>query len=250
MWFRDSSSFPNTASRSASTSLPSRFTARPATNTESTLEVSAKVTIVAVRVEHRRRVDRFALQQHDVGLLAGRERPDLVLESARARPVDGRELEHVPVRERRRERHVRRVRERADPLGDERRPHLREHLAGNARDDVDAERRAHAAVEQPAGRRRAVAHQHLDVRRDRRRPTALGDQVELLVGRVGAVDVRRVGTEQPEVVHVLHVRARGCREPHADVHADADPEVARELPVVLRDLEVRVARRARRQSRA
>ncbi len=32
-----------------------------------------------------------------------------------------------------------------------------------------------------------------------------------------------------------------------DVHADADPEVARELPVVLRDLEVRVARRPGRE---
>ena len=45
-------------------------------------------------------------------------------------------------------------------------------------------------------------------------------------------------------LHVVHV---DVREPHADVHADADAEVARELPVVLRDLEVRVAGRARRE---
>ena len=40
------------------------------------------------------------------------------------------------------------------------------------------------------------------------RSARLRDQVELLVGRVGAVDVRRVGAHQPEVVHVLH---RGVR---------------------------------------
>ena len=86
-------------SRSASTSCPLRFTARPATKTESTFDVSAKTTIVADRVDHRRRVDRVDVQQDDVGLLARRERADPVLEYARARSVDRRELEHVPVRE-------------------------------------------------------------------------------------------------------------------------------------------------------
>ena len=48
MWFLDSSSLANTRSRLPSTSFPSRFTARPATYTESTFEVSEKTTIVPI----------------------------------------------------------------------------------------------------------------------------------------------------------------------------------------------------------
>ena len=247
---RDSSSFCTTDFMSTPTSCPSRLTALPATNTESTFDVSAKVTIVALRVEHRRGVDRVRLEQDDVGLLARRERADLVLEHDRPGAVDGRELEHVRVRELRRERDVRRVGELEDPVVGERRPHLREHLAGNARDDVDAQRGANAAGEHLPDRRRPVAHQHLDVRRDRRLAAGLGDPVELLVGEVGHVDVADVRPHQPEVVHVLHGLVVEGVEPHADVHADEDPELARERPVVLRDVEVHVAGLARRHARA
>ena len=178
--------------------------------------------------------------------LPGVSEPVRVVEAAGARPVDRRELEHVPVRQGRGERLVRRLGEAADPLLDERSPHLREHLAGHARDDVDAEGRADAAGEQLAGRGRPVAHQHLDVRSDRRLAAGLRDPVELLVGQVGHVDVADVRAHQLEVVHVLHGVVVQVVEPHADVHADRDPELARERPVVLRDVEVRVAGLARR----
>ncbi len=142
MWFLDSSSCLNVFSRSAPTSCPWRFTALPATKTESTFDVSEKTTMVPSRIDHRGRVDRVDVQQDDVRLLARRERADPVLEHDRARSVDRRELEHVPVRELRRECDVRRVGELEDPVVGERRPHLGEHLARHARDHVDAERRA------------------------------------------------------------------------------------------------------------
>ena len=173
--------------------------------------------------------------------LPGRERPDLVLERAGPRAVDRGELEHVAVREPRRERLVRRVRELEDAAVDERRPHLREHLAGDARDDVDAERRADAAGEQLARRGRPVAHQHLDVGRDRCLAARLRDEVHLVVGQVGHVDVTDVLAHQPEVVHVLDGLVVQVVEPHPDVDADQDVELARERPVVLRDVGVDVA---------
>ena len=42
----------------------------PATKTESTFDVSAKTTIVAIGIDHRRRVDRVDVQEDDVRLLA------------------------------------------------------------------------------------------------------------------------------------------------------------------------------------
>ena len=166
---------------------------------------------------------------------------------ARACAVDRGELEHVAMCKCRRERLVRGVGVMADSGVDERRPHLGEHLTGHAGDDVDAQRRPHAALEQLTGRRRPVAHQHLDVRRDRSGAAGRGDQVELLVGRVRAVDVGRVRAHETEVVHVLDVVHVNPGEPHADVDGDPNPELACELPVVRRRLEVRVARRPRRK---
>ena len=62
---------------------------------------------------------------------------------------------------------------------------------------------------------------------------------------VGHVDVADVGPHQPEVVHVLHGCVVQGVEAHADVDADEDPELARERPVVLRDVGVHVAGLAR-----
>ena len=61
-----------------------------------------------------------------------------------------------------------------------------------------------------ADRRPAVAHLHLHLRRDRDRSLALGDQLPLLVAEVAAVDVRRVGAQQPETVELLDHRPT-CR---------------------------------------
>ena len=128
---------------------------------------------------------------------------------------------------------------------DERRAHLREHLARHAGDDVDAERRPHAALEQAAGRRQAVPHQQLDERRDRDGAAGLGDQVELLVGRVRAVDVGRVRPHDPGLVHAEDVVDVDARQAHADVDGDPDAELARQRPVVLRGLGRDVPERAR-----
>ena len=126
------------------------------------------------------------------------------------------------MRQRRRERVVGGFREGADPLVHEGGAHLSEHFPRDARDDVDAERHRHATLEQLACRRPPVPHQHLDVRRDRCRAAALLDQVELFVSRVGAVDIRRVGAHQPEVVQVLDVVDVDAGQAHPDVDADAD----------------------------
>ena len=195
-------------------------------------------------VEERRGVDRVRAQQNEVGLLPGRDRTDPVVERTRTRAVDGRELEHVAVRERRLVRLVRRGRELEDPGVHQRGAHLREHVARHARYDVDAERRPHAVREQLADRRYPVPHQHLDVRRDRHAAAGLGDQPQLFVCRVGTVDVGRVIPHQAEVVQVLDMVRVDVREAKPDVDADAGPDAAREFPVVPRHLEIRVAGRS------
>jgi hypothetical protein len=86
-----------------------------------------------------------------------------------------------------------------------------------------------------------VTHQHLDVGRDRCLAAGLRDEVHLVVGQVGHVDVTDVLAHQPEVVHVLDGLVVQLVEPHPDVDADQDVELARERPVVLRDVGVHVA---------
>ena len=196
------------------------------------------------RVDERRDVDHVGAQQNHVRLLPRRQRAHLRVEAARARALDRREPQHVTVRQRGCERLVGGVRERLDPLEDERRAHLREHLARDARDDVDGERGAHAALEQPARRRAAVAHEQLDVGGDRGAPAGLRDQVELLVRRVCAVDVGRVRAHDPRLVQTEDVVHVDVRQAHANMDGDPDPELAREAPVVLRRLRGDVADRA------
>ena len=70
------------------------------------------------------------------------------------------------------------------------------------------------------------------------RTRRFGDEIELLVGRVGAVDVCRIGPHQSEFVQVLHVSDVDAGQAHPDVDADSNAEIAREHPVVLRDLDV------------
>ena len=234
------------ASRSTPTSSPFRFTARPATNTESTFEVSAKTTIVPIGssigavliASVLRRTMSACFPTEREPTLSSRPQaraPSIVANSSTSRcvSVGANASSGVSVKQPIRSwTSAVRICVNISP--------------GHARDDVDAERRADAAGEQLAGRRRPMAHQHLDVGRDRRLAARLRDPVELLVGQVGHVDVADVRAHQPEVVHVLHGLVVQVVEPHPDVHADQDPELTRERPVVLRHVEVRVAGLARR----
>src|SRR5512132_130510 len=90
-------------------------------------------------VDHRSGVDRVHVEEDDVRLLPRSERPDLVLERASPGTVDRRELEDGRVRQRWRAGLLRRLGVGEDPVVDERRAHLGEHLSGDAGDDVDAE---------------------------------------------------------------------------------------------------------------
>ena len=122
------------------------------------------------------------------------------------------------------------------PLGGEQEPHLREHVPGNGRDHVDAQARPQPVRERLPSRRRPVSHDHLDRGSDRDLPARVGDQLELLVREVVAVDVRGVRPEQPHLVQLRdHGEAPGVRT-HPDVDADWGADVARELPVVLHHL--------------
>ena len=76
-----------------------------------------------------------------------------------------------------------------------------------------------------------MAHLHLDLRRDRDLASAVLDELPFLVAEVAAVDVRRVGTEQPVVVERLDHREPSGEPAHRDVHGDRDAQLARELPL-------------------
>ena len=136
------------------------------------------------------------------------------------------------MRQRRGERDIRCVGKREAAFLHESGPHLREHLSRHAGDDVDAQRWPHAPCDEPAGGGHAVAHQHLDKRRHRRRPACFRDEIEFLISGIGAVDVRRVGSHQAELVERQHVVHVDTGEPHPHVDADADAQVARQLPIV------------------
>ena len=77
------------------TSFPFRLTNLPATSTESTLHVSIARTTAPVALLNGATLMLGRVQQHDVGLLPGRERADLVVEPVRLRAADRRELQHV-----------------------------------------------------------------------------------------------------------------------------------------------------------
>ena len=185
--------------------------------------------------------------KNDVGLLARRDRADLLIESAGPRAVDRGKFQNIAMRQRRSERRIRCFGESEDALLDERRAHLREHLTRHARHDVNAERRPDASRNEPARRRHAMSHQHFDEWRYGRRSAGFGNKVQLLVGGVRAVNVRRIRSHQPEFIKREHMMHVNTGQPHPDVHADANAEIARQQPIVPRDVGRRVAGSARRK---
>ena len=85
-------------------------------------------------------------------------------------------------------------------------------------------------------RRPAVAHLQLYLRRDRDRAAGVLDQLPFLVAEVAAVDVGRVGPEQPVVVQLLDHGEPAGEPAHRDVHRDRDAQLPGEFPLRLNDL--------------
>src|SRR6185295_7613039 len=87
-----------------------------------------------------------------------------------------------------------------------------------------------------ADRRTAMTHDHLDVWRDGGRPTAVGDELELVAGGRGGVDVGGVRTHQAGSMELLDGRAVNPGDAHPDVDGDPNAHVASQSPILLDDL--------------
>jgi len=134
----------------------------------------------------------------------------------------------------------------ARPLAGEGATHLREHVARDGRDHVDAQTRPQAVLHRLEERRPAVAHLHLHLRRDRDLAPAVGHELPFAVGEVTAVNVGRVRVEQPEPLQPLHHLPAPGQPAHADVDRDLQAEVTRDRPFLAHDVVGTEARPARR----
>ncbi len=110
------------------------------------------------------------------------------------------------------------------------------------------ETRSYPLRQHPSGRRQPeAARQHRHEGGDRRRGAGVGKEPELVVARGAAVQAGEVGAEQVVVMHLLDRAVAGARLAHADMHGDADAELARECHVVRDHLHGGEFRPARRQ---
>jgi hypothetical protein len=180
-----------------------------------------------------------AVGAHDdqVGVLAGRQAADAVVEPDGARALDRGEGDDVAAA------HPQRIEDRAArrgvgvverPLDADRRAHRAEHVPAVGRAHVDRQARTHAGVEQAAGGGPAVAHLHLDVGGHGCGAAASRDQRNLVVGDRVAVHVSDVGAHQPFLVQPRH-RPAAAPLAVADVDGDARAELARQREIVPRD---------------
>ena len=200
----------------------------------------------ADRVVHRHDVEPVGAQHDDVGLLAGRQRADLLVEAVGARAFDGGEFQHLAHREERRQVLVAGEPLRPDLvlLQREHRPHLGEEVARHRGLDIDAERRPDAQVDRLLYRRVAVAHQHLDIAGDRDRAAGVLDQLPLGVVERAAMDVGRVVLQPALGVELLQQRV-AAELADADMDGDARADVARGLELRRASLRARPPSAAR-----
>src|SRR5690606_10983032 len=94
-----------------------------------------------------------------------------------------------------------------------------------------------ASVEELLDRGHPMSHHHLHGSRDRYRPTAVDDHLDLGVVERGAVDVGRVRAEQPCLPHLLDLAVLPVAA-DADVGRYAGTGLPGQLPVVTGHLEV------------
>jgi hypothetical protein len=186
------------------------------------------------RVLHRHHVEVPGVDEHHVGLLAGRQRTGAILDPGDVRAVDGGHLEHLPGGEHGvRDVGVGLPAHRVDPgaLGAERGAHLGEHVTGDGGDDVDGQAGTQPELVALVDRRPPVAHLQLDLWRDGDLAAGLGDPLPLVVAEVAAVDVRRVRAEQAEPVELLDHGEPPGQAAHAHVHRDREAQLPGELPL-------------------
>ena len=121
-------------------------------------------------------------------------------------------------------------------LGRETRAHGAEHVATDGGHDVDAQAGPDAVGQQSPGGHVAVAHVHLQLGRDGRGAAGIGHEPEVVLVQRVAVDVGGVGAQQTARVELDEGLVQ-APQPITHVDRDAGTHLARQLPVVLRDVE-------------
>nr|BFE81842.1 hypothetical protein GCM10020093_044430 [Planobispora longispora] len=171
----------------------------------------------ADRVVDRGQSRAVGAQEHEIGLLAGAQRPDPVLQAEDGGALDRGHAQHVGDGQA----------AAPDPVRREGGAHDGEHVARDVRHRVDAQAGGEARGAEPAGLRVAESHLHLHRRGHGRDAPAAGQQLHGLVGEPVAVHDHDVRPEQPGGVQPLDRAGPG------GVQADPQAELAGEPPVGL-----------------
>src|SRR5918996_5088300 len=191
------------------------------------------------RIEDRGDVRALAVDDDDIGLLAGSKGAGSILEAADMRAVDGCRPQDVAGGE-----HglgnidigFPALSVHRDALRSEYRPHLREHVSSHGGDDVDAQAGTEPEFASPEARGGPVSHLKLDLGCDRDLAAGVGDELPLLLAQIAGVDVGRVRPQQIHLVELAHHVEPACHTTHADVNRDWKVELASKVPIVFHDL--------------
>ena len=124
----------------------------------------------------------------------------------------------------------------AAALRAEDRVHLGELVGGRRRGDVRRQADRDVVLEGGHGRRPAVTHLDLDLRRERDVAARVAGERPLLRREVRGVDVGRVRVQQVHVPQARDLHLRVAESVHRDVDRDVDVELLGQLPVVADDL--------------
>ena len=172
----------------SASSTPSRISARPPTNTQSTFDVSMPQTTAPIGSLIGKMFGRSARSTRTSACMPTSREPVTPRSPAAHGAVARCEADDVARGHQLRDAALARqlAVEHRGVLHRDRRPHLREEVAGRDAHVVDREARPHVVVEQVLDRRRSGAARHLAHRRDRDRRARGRDRVDVRRGAAGS----------------------------------------------------------------